>query len=499
MTNSTSLLVNEPTTLQINSLAEKACREKARRSLLSFASYTDPAFIQSSFHTTYYKILDLFAKGKIKKLMVTVPPQTGKSEGSSRKLPAYLFGLNPDLKIAIASYGQTFVRKFSRDVKRILLDKKYKNLFPNTRYPEVGEGFSRTLDEWEIANYKGSLRSVGRGGPLTGSQVDFMLMDDLYKDYMEGNSPLIRANVIDWYVTVVRTRLHNDSQQLVVFTRWHERDLVGFLEKEEGPIVIIESWEQLENPDPDKWYKINFEALKTGEPTGIDPREEGEALWPARHSIKKLKSEQALDKEKFSSLYQGDPKSKAGRLYRGFGVYDHLPKHCKIKRSYCDVADTGTDKLCNIIYSVGGDKLIYVTDVYYTAESMEVTEPGTAARLDKHNVSVAWFESNNGGRGFSRAVKRILRETHSKSNIVIKAFHQSDNKEARIISNSANVQSYILFPAKWRSLFSEFAEDLLSFKKNFRANAHDDSADTVTGVFEKSESSVGSGNSLWEA
>ena len=68
----------------------------------------------------------------------------------------------------------------------------------------------------------------GRPGRfLTGNRVDVFILDDLYKDAMEANSPLIRENCWEWYTSVVRTRMHNASRELIVFTRWHEEDLIG--------------------------------------------------------------------------------------------------------------------------------------------------------------------------------------------------------------------------------------------------------------------------------
>ncbi len=71
----------------------------------------------------------------------------------------------------------------------------------------------------EIIGRRGSLISVGRGGALTGNRVDCFILDDLYKNAMEGNSPVVRENCWDWYLSVVKTRLHNASSELVVFTR----------------------------------------------------------------------------------------------------------------------------------------------------------------------------------------------------------------------------------------------------------------------------------------
>ena len=70
------------------------------------------------------------------------------------------------------------------------------------------------------------MKFVGVSGGLTGDPVDVLIMDDLYKDWKETSSPLLRQMVWDWYITVADTRLHpNDSQQLIVFTRWSGRRL----------------------------------------------------------------------------------------------------------------------------------------------------------------------------------------------------------------------------------------------------------------------------------
>ena len=126
----------------------------------------------------------------------------------------------------------------------------------------------RNSDEFEIVNHKGSLKAVGRGGALTGNPVDVLIIDDLYKDYEEGNSPIVLESAWNWYTSVADSRLHNDSQQLIVFTRWNEKDLVGRLEEKEN---VIELDCLLDEYDPEAWYKINFEALKESESTSWTP------------------------------------------------------------------------------------------------------------------------------------------------------------------------------------------------------------------------------------
>ena len=120
------------------------------------------------FHEAYYRVLEAFAAGRVRRLIVTMPPQHGKSVGASTLLPAYLLGRNPDLRIAIASYSASLASKFNRRVQRIIDSPEYAAFFPETtikrgaRPPE----YLRTADEVEIIGHRGGLLSVGREGAL---------------------------------------------------------------------------------------------------------------------------------------------------------------------------------------------------------------------------------------------------------------------------------------------------------------------------------------------
>lgn len=464
--------------------------ELARRNLIDFTARMMPEFEQTEFHCNYYKILDAFAKKKIKRLIITIPPQHGKSLGSTIMLPSFILGRNPNTKIAIGSYSSTFAKKFNREVQRIIDTKIYNQVFKETSLNSsnvvtVASNYLRNSEEFEIVNYKGGLKAVGRGGALTGNPVDVMIMDDLYKDAAEGNSPLIRDSVWDWYTSVVLKRLHNDSQQLIVFTRWHEDDLIGRLEKQDK-VIIINSFKDIEDVDVDfdGWFKVNFEAIKTGEPTEIDKREKGEALYPKKHNIKKLIKERNTDPEKFECMNQGNPESKEGYLYDDFKTYKELPELKQIK-NYTDTADTGKDYLCSINYGLPvnpDDDNIYVLDILYTDEPMEITEEQTAEMITKRRVGYTEIESNNGGRGFARAVDKL-----TPSNCVIDWFTQNSNKESRIHTNKAAVNKRIVFPENWHIDYPEFYNHLTRYKKMFRANKQDGAPDVLTGIIERNE------------
>ncbi len=471
--NSTDAPLSEPIPL------DEAPKEQIP-SLEEFAQIISPTIEFEHFHTIYYKLLESFAMGEIKKLIITMPPQHGKSLGATTILPAYMLGLNPDLRIAIASYSASLASKFNRRVQRLLESKEYGEVFPNTTIKKGGKpaNYIRTSEEVEIINHEGSLLSVGREGSLTGNRVDCFILDDLYKDAMEANSPLIRENCLEWYTSVVKTRMHNDSSELIVFTRWHEEDLIGTLTQREKYAPFY-AFEQLSETPDEEWVYLNFEALKSSEPTIIDPRIIGEALWPSRQSAELLKQKRALDPMRFECMYQGNPSSREGLLYGdNFQEYEHLPTPIMRRENYTDTADMGDDYLCSICYCVGDDNLIYVTDVVYTREPMEISEPLVANMLQGQNISRATIESNNGGRGFARAVQLLAPD------VKIEWFHQSENKQARILSNSATVIHRIRMPKGWKLLWPDLAAHLTTYRRTYRANRWHDAADVITGIVE---------------
>ena len=454
-----------------------------------FAKAVRPSLTFAQFHIAYYNVLQAFAEGRVRRLIVTMPPQHGKSEASTRLLPAYMLGQNPDLRIAIASYSDTFAKKFNRDVQRVIDSDMYRVIFPQTTLNGTAKADERTAylrnaSEFEIVGHRGGLKAVGRGGGLTGNAVDVAIMDDLYKDAMEGNSPTIREAAWEWYTSVVRTRLHNGSQELIVFTRWHEEDIIGELLKRE-PHRDITAYSDLHDLPANTWAVLNFEAIKEGERTEVDVRDKGVALWEERHSLESLEAKRRLDTHTFECMYQGHPASREGLLYSGFATYDTLPADDAIiqRGAYVDTADTGDDYLCAIAYVVAltadrTERIIYVTDVVYTQEAMEITERAVVNMLTRNSVRRAMVESNNGGRGFARAVQTLAPATR------VEWFTQHGNKEARILTTAPTVQQVVRFPADWGIRFPLFCEHLTAFKRIFRANRHDDAPDAVTGMVE---------------
>ncbi|WP_299153091.1 phage terminase large subunit [uncultured Christiangramia sp.] len=473
--------------IELESLLKLNQIEDSRKDILKFTETTFKKFKPKRFHKKFYDILTLFALGIIKNVIFSMPPQHGKSEGSSRRLPAFVAGIRPDVKVALISYAATKAQKFGREIMSIMREPQYKDIFPDVQYPERGYTGTKanTNESRESINSDGSMKFVGVGGALTGDPVDMLIMDDLYKDWQEGNSPIVQQRTWDWYTAVAETRLHNDSQQLIVFTRWSENDLVAILE-EKG---YVHEWdgnqdirELAASLEPDQFIKINIPAIKEDEPSEFDNRTPGEPLWPERHSLAKLISSRDKDPDKFDCLHQGNPTPKTGLLYgNDWKTYSELPQF-KIIKNYTDTADTGTDKLCSIVYGLPLSKTddhYYVLDVLYTDKPMEDTEPATAEMLIKNRVKQSRIESNNGGRGFARQVQNIVKRASS-----IFWFHQGGNKESRIYSNSAAVKRSLVFPDDWHIRWPEFYKHVTKYKKEFSSNKFDDAPDAMTGIIE---------------
>lgn len=474
-------------------------QEGARRQLMWFAQYIKPSYQCTPFHVSLMRIANMFAHGQLKNVIIQAPPQEGKSEVSSRLLPAFILGINPDTKIAICSYAATIAKDFNRDVQRLIDTPEYRAAFPDTQLNgsnvvTIANNYLRNSDVFEIVNHTGSLRVVGRGGSLTSKTVDVMIFDDLYKDASEANSPQIRQTAWDWYTKVARTRLHNDSQQLIVFTRWHPDDIIGKIIETEN-VIFAEKWSDFDNIPNGAWVLVNFEAIKTGNATEIDNREPGTALWPERHSLERLLAQKQLDPVGFQCLYQGDPGNAEGKLYQPFKTWVDKKDWGTYIRSGCyvDVADEGDDYLAALTYDIyKSDNQVWnenkkrfepllfalITDIEFTDESTDVTTITVPRMINANGTQKAWIESNNGGSQFEKEVKKKVKA-------ITIPFHQSENKESRIVTNAPFVNQHIIFPFGWDVRYPAAYKHMTDFLRKFDANSHDDIEDCVTGIFEK--------------
>jgi predicted phage terminase large subunit-like protein len=454
---------------------------KAKRSLIDFTCWTFQGYEVGEHHKRYAAALDGFIMGDIKNLMVFMPPQHGKSELCSRRLPAKLLGDNPNLRIALASYNHSFASKFNRDVQRIVDSEQYKRIYPNTQL--MGKGVKadgtwlRNSDEFEVIGHKGCFVSVGVGGGLTGRPVDIGIIDDPFKDAAEAWSSTVRQSVQDWYDTVFNTRLHNNSQKLITLTRWHPDDLAGTLLRRE----------------PEKWKVIIFPAIKVGEPTDEDPREEGEALWESRHSLERLLEVKRQNPHVFESLYQQNPKPAEGLLFPVESLKRFELKELEDRMNdgvvaVIDLADKGSDFYCMLVAKML-DRKVYVVDCIFTQAPVDQTEPLTIGMLKDYRVKHCRLESNGGGEGFFRNLKK---KCHDEGIITyFEAIFTVSNKETRILLASGQVKENIYFRSDYtyNSQYAKFMDNLTGYTMQGK-NEHDDAPDAATMLIELLQKSV---------
>lgn len=296
--------------LELLRLLEEETRLRAQDEMLAFAAYVRPHYTASWHHVRLCEKLDRFARGEITRLMVFMPPRHGKSELVSRCLPAYLLGRDPDVGIIAVSYSAQLASRMNRDVQRIIDSNEYREVFPDTRLNEsnvrtISGAWMRNSDIFEVVGRRGSYRSAGVGGGVTGMGANFILIDDPIKNQEQAESIQWREKVWDFYTSTLYTRLDTaHAGILVTLTRWHEDDLAGRL--------LL----QMKNdPEADQWEIISFPAIKDVDDED-DPRALGEVLWPDRFPLSMIEKNKANGEYFFNALFQQRPAPLEGGLIK---------------------------------------------------------------------------------------------------------------------------------------------------------------------------------------
>lgn len=333
-------------------------------------------------------------------LVVNMPPRHGKSR-TVGCFVEWVLGKNQREKVMTGSYNETLSTVFSKNVRDTILAEKadkdkvvYSDIFPGVSIKR-GDG---AMNMWSLEGGYNNYLATSPTGTATGFGCSLMIIDDLIKSALEANNADVLQKHWDWFTNTMLSRLEEGGKIIIVMTRWHSEDLAGRALKhftEEGA----------------RLRHISYKALQ----------DDGTMLCDEILSRQSYNSKiRAMGIDIASANYQQEPIDIKGRLYTSFKTYERLPTDANGNllftaiKNYTDTADTGDDYLCSINYGVYNGEA-YVLNVLYTKDGMEITEPATAKMLYEDGVNVADIESNSGGRGFARAVERILFEKY-KSN-----------------------------------------------------------------------------------
>lgn len=295
-------MTTNPFEMPIDEIEHEIELRKARSTYLNYVMYTNPGYKASKFHTylcnEVQKFIETDTSAAFDILLLSVPPQFGKSTTVTETLPAYYLGKNPDKKVIICGYNEDFAIRFGRRNREKI--QEYGNeLFPKcvlADSPCSNVEFETTL--------KGRCISRGIMSGLTGNTADLFIIDDPIKNRQEADSPTTVNNIWQEYLNSVRTRIKPGGKLIVIQTRWVENDLYGMIEANEINVTKI---------------NIPCECDSEDDPLG---REIGDSLCPEigrgkewLEAFKKV----YIGKEgsrAWTALYQGKPTALEGNLIK---------------------------------------------------------------------------------------------------------------------------------------------------------------------------------------
>lgn len=234
------------------------------------------------------------------RLIISMPPQEGKSERAVRAFALWMLTKDPEMRVVIASYSKRLAGKWGRVIRDDI--KNNGDKLGNLR---VRQDVS-AQHNWQLdGGYEGGVYTTSVGGEMTGEKAGAVIIDDPHKNREEANSKTKREAVHDWWDSTVQARLAPGAPVIVIQTRWHQQDLAGWLASEY----------------PGEWETLNIPAQANHRPEKgeEDPlgREPGEFMVSARGRTQaqweKRKANTSMNG--WAALYQGRPSPEQGGVF----------------------------------------------------------------------------------------------------------------------------------------------------------------------------------------
>ena len=238
---------------------------------MDFVKRIWPSFIEGRHHKIYADKLQQVADGKIKRLIVNMPPRHTKSEFASYLFPSWLMGRRPDLKIIQATHTAELAVGFGRKVKNLIDSEDFRDIFPEVKLAADAKASGR----WST-NKGGEYYAVGVGGALAGRGADLLIIDDPVSE-QDALSPTALDSIYEWYTSGPRQRLQPGGSIIVVMTRWGIKDLTARVLQKQAQ-GGADKWEVVEFPAifpdtdnvlwPEYWSREELEGVKASIPVG---------------------------------------------------------------------------------------------------------------------------------------------------------------------------------------------------------------------------------------
>jgi predicted phage terminase large subunit-like protein len=268
-------------------------RENGQKSFLSFVKAMWPGFIHGRHHAVMASKFEEIAAGKLKRLIINMPPRHTKSEFASYLLPAWFLGRFPGKKIIQSSNTAELAVGFGRKVRNLVDSDVYTKVFPNVALRHD----SKAAGRWST-NEDGEYFAIGVGGTVTGKGADLLIIDDPHSEQeaaLAANDPSIYDKVYEWFTSGPRQRLQPGGSIVVVMTRWGKRDLTG---------QVLKAAAQR---DGDDWEVVEFPAILPSD----------KPLWPEFWSYEELSAlRNELPNSKWQAQYQQNPTSESAAIVK---------------------------------------------------------------------------------------------------------------------------------------------------------------------------------------
>ena len=395
------------------------------------------------------KYLQDVADGKIKRLAISLPPRSGKSETLCR-FAAFMLEKYSNTNVLCSGYSQSISRRFSRKTRTILSER-------------IGLSKNhQSIDEWSINN--GSVYYVGSvNNPRTGVGYNTIICDDLIKNREQANSPTITDKLRDFYKEDLYSRLEPNGSLILVGTRWSENDPIAYA------ISLDESF-----------TVINIPAICDDEESDPLNRKLGESIFPERYSTEDyLAIKEIMGEFGFAALYQGRPVPKEGGLFKADRIKIDTPEKIIRKcRAYDLAASSGKgDYTVGVLLGVDEKNTFWILDVYRSQDGTDKRDAKILqiSELDGKETKIRIPQDpGSAGKSLAHYFVKML------SGFVVITNPVSGNKETRaepfaIQVNAGNVK---MIKADWN-------RDLLNELEMFPYGKTDDQVDALSDAFDE--------------
>lgn len=452
-------------------------RIKCRENFYTFCKFMDEGFFLPD-RTHLKTMCDAFQKvsdGKIKKLAISTPPRAGKSYVISLWC-AWDLGNHNTESIMRNSYGAELAHSFSYDVRQMIKSDKFREIFPEC----VLKVDRKAVDDWSLkTSRRNAYFCAGVGGAITGKGCTrAAIIDDVIKDMSEALSTTVLEGIWKWYLSTHTTRFEGDCPEIIVATRWTKNDLIGKLTDKDSESYDPE-FTTIVIPLLDKHDKSYCESIISTEKC---------------HRLRNI-----TDDFIFNAIYMQEPIEAKGLIYpiddlKRFELKDIKGKTPDAVYGYTDTADKGDDYLASIVAKRFGN-YTYITDIIFTQDSVEYTEPAVAQMCIDTKCERMRMESNSGGESFARNVYNLIRDAGGTT--TVQTTLNMANKATRAIMQVGYVKEFIYFRSDYEqgSDYDKFMRQLTTNVMLGR-NRHDDAVDSITGLADFSKKFLSSNKNI---